>query len=44
MTNTIQQIAFSLGFAIITVAVAQYILWVFAGAPTSSWIGASHVE
>jgi hypothetical protein len=33
MTNTIQQIAFSLAFAIITVAVVQYILWVLDGAP-----------
>jgi hypothetical protein len=31
--RTIQQLVFSLAFAIITVAVAQYILWVVDGAP-----------
>jgi hypothetical protein len=31
--TTAQQVAFSLAFAIITVAVVQYILWVFDGAP-----------
>jgi hypothetical protein len=33
MTRAIQQILFSLAFAIISVAVAQYILWVVDGAP-----------
>jgi len=34
MTSTVKQIAFSLAFAIITVAVTKYISWVLNGSPT----------